>query len=447
MSTYTTERHFVNGNDEDLDESDAFCVIGYPQTPTTMISPMDKRRHLPAPHNPAIEADAPATISGVVSTRSRTKKAPPDSDRSLPEALSNNPGQKDVNPLTAPSGRSRNSEGNTRIKKQKQQRRKQDVLGSNKKQPLTDEVQLSPKSRPVDKRKSRGRKQNTTANSIPTPPETIIQHEDSRDDLDEDDDTAVIPSKTDEDILAKDPKQRKTLERNRAAARKCGIRKRNDESTLSSREQAAEDQNRYLSGAYNSLVAEVYFLKTELLRHTDCNCKLIQEYVSNEARRTVERMSRSFSDPQVLFSEESPSAASDETRHISHMGTTPNIFDYHNVHPAHAVDSSSMQYNGRFVAPASNNVFQPSWDSPGDFQMNSLGSAADELIETDGSWQFGTKQMVDSADMDMPDHDNPRHQNTSWTNIPVHNELLDPHYRNLNNGDRLYGAYAPGTSY
>jgi hypothetical protein len=95
----------------------------------------------------------------------------------------------------------------------------------------------------------------------------------------------------DEDDLPKDPRRRRILERNRIAATKCRLRKRDEASALASQEQAMEDQNRYLSSCFDSLTAEIYHLKTQLLQHTDCNCVLIQKYIANEAKRTVDGLS------------------------------------------------------------------------------------------------------------------------------------------------------------
>ncbi|KAI8649720.1 hypothetical protein NCS55_01434300 [Fusarium keratoplasticum] len=91
----------------------------------------------------------------------------------------------------------------------------------------------------------------------------------------------------DEDDLPKDPRRRRILERNRIAATKCRLRKRDEASALASRGQVMEDQNRYLSTCFDSLTAEIYYLKTQLLRHTDCNCVLIQKYIANEAKKSV----------------------------------------------------------------------------------------------------------------------------------------------------------------
>ncbi|KAH7120180.1 hypothetical protein B0J13DRAFT_568542 [Dactylonectria estremocensis] len=92
----------------------------------------------------------------------------------------------------------------------------------------------------------------------------------------------------DDEDLPRDPRRRRILERNRIAATKCRLRKRDEASALASCEQAMEDQNRYLSTYFDQLTAEIYHLKTQLLRHTDCNCILIQKYIANEARKSVD---------------------------------------------------------------------------------------------------------------------------------------------------------------
>ncbi|KAH6977673.1 hypothetical protein EDB80DRAFT_657867 [Ilyonectria destructans] len=99
----------------------------------------------------------------------------------------------------------------------------------------------------------------------------------------------------DDDDLPKNPRRRRILESNRIAATKCRLRKRDEASALASRERAMEDQNRYLCSCFDSLTTEIYYLKTELLRHTDCNCVLIQAYIANEARKSVDGLLASSS--------------------------------------------------------------------------------------------------------------------------------------------------------
>ncbi|KAF4417887.1 hypothetical protein F53441_14495, partial [Fusarium austroafricanum] len=94
----------------------------------------------------------------------------------------------------------------------------------------------------------------------------------------------------DDDDLPKDPRRRRVLERNRMAANKCRLRKRGEALALASREEAMEDRNRYLMTCFDSLTVEIYYLKTQLLQHTDCNCVLIQKYIANEAKMCADGM-------------------------------------------------------------------------------------------------------------------------------------------------------------
>lgn len=103
------------------------------------------------------------------------------------------------------------------------------------------------------------------------------------------------------------------LERNRVAATRCRLRKRDEALALTSQEQAVEDQHRYLSSYLESLTAEIYHLKTQLLRHTDCNCILIQRYITNEAKKTVDRLILCPSQQGTSNSGASPSDSSQTT--------------------------------------------------------------------------------------------------------------------------------------
>ena len=94
----------------------------------------------------------------------------------------------------------------------------------------------------------------------------------------------------DDDGLPTDPRRRRVLERNRVAANKCRLRKRDEASALASQEQSMEDQHRYLSSLSVSLTSEIIHLKNQLLQHTDCNCTLIQRYIAHQAKRSVDDM-------------------------------------------------------------------------------------------------------------------------------------------------------------
>ncbi|KAH7187667.1 hypothetical protein BKA60DRAFT_602313 [Fusarium oxysporum] len=74
----------------------------------------------------------------------------------------------------------------------------------------------------------------------------------------------------DDDDLPKDPRRRRVLERNRIAANKCRLRKRDEALALASREETIEDQNRYLMTCLDFLTVE--------------------NYIANEAQKCVDRL-------------------------------------------------------------------------------------------------------------------------------------------------------------
>ncbi|KAM6514350.1 hypothetical protein FALCPG4_015499 [Fusarium falciforme] len=88
--------------------------------------------------------------------------------------------------------------------------------------------------------------------------------------------------------LHNDPRRRRVQERNRIAAAKCRARKADEASALASLAEDMEDQNRHLSEVVDSAKAEIYSLKAQMLRHTHCNCVLIQKYIAQEAKNCVE---------------------------------------------------------------------------------------------------------------------------------------------------------------
>lgn len=160
----------------------------------------------------------------------------------------------------------------------------------------------------------------------------------------------------DDDDLPKDPRRRRILERNRIAATKCRLRKRDEASALASREQVMEDQNRYLSNCFDSLTAEIYHLKTQLLRHTDCNCVLIQRYIANEAKKSVDGLvgcssafhqyGDSLSPEYISASGSSSSASTAESLHMH----SPESDSVHSAWP------SSFQHGPR-TSDISENMF------------------------------------------------------------------------------------------
>lgn len=76
-------------------------------------------------------------------------------------------------------------------------------------------------------------------------------------------------------------------ERNRVASNKFRVKKREDAKKLQADEENMEQTNRKLLSSVSDLTQQVYELKMKLLQHTDCDCRLIQEYIANEANRYI----------------------------------------------------------------------------------------------------------------------------------------------------------------
>lgn len=85
---------------------------------------------------------------------------------------------------------------------------------------------------------------------------------------------------------AADMKQHR--EKNRVAARKCRQKAKDNAVELQRRERELRQQNKMLLGYVGSLREEILDLKDEILRHSDCNSGVIQNYIASAARRQME---------------------------------------------------------------------------------------------------------------------------------------------------------------
>lgn len=84
---------------------------------------------------------------------------------------------------------------------------------------------------------------------------------------------------------------RRLQERNRVASNKFRVKKKEDVRKLKADEEDMERINRDLSSCVADLTLEVYELKIQLLKHTDCDCSLIRSYITNEAHRYIQDIS------------------------------------------------------------------------------------------------------------------------------------------------------------
>jgi len=74
------------------------------------------------------------------------------------------------------------------------------------------------------------------------------------------------------------------LKRNRIAATKCRAKTKAAMAELEATEKAMCTKHYQLSTAVMGLREEVLMLKSELLKHGNCDCKVIQQYLTNAAK-------------------------------------------------------------------------------------------------------------------------------------------------------------------
>lgn len=83
---------------------------------------------------------------------------------------------------------------------------------------------------------------------------------------------------------------RRLRERNRVAANRFRVRKREHNAKLEIKKQEMEQQHHQLCHCVKELTQEVYQLKMQLLQHSECNCIMIQDYIGGEAQRYIHSM-------------------------------------------------------------------------------------------------------------------------------------------------------------
>ncbi|KAI0135140.1 hypothetical protein F4814DRAFT_443962 [Daldinia grandis] len=79
-------------------------------------------------------------------------------------------------------------------------------------------------------------------------------------------------------------KHRRNRERNRVAAHKCRQKAKQSMSELQIRERELSQQNRILQQHACSLRDEILDLKNEILKHSNCDSEIIQNYITRAAR-------------------------------------------------------------------------------------------------------------------------------------------------------------------
>ena len=80
--------------------------------------------------------------------------------------------------------------------------------------------------------------------------------------------------------------------RNRVSAAKCRNQKRHHADKLKVKVEELADLHQELSLCFNEVKSEVMRLKLEILRHADCDCDVIRGYISAEANKIVDKLTR-----------------------------------------------------------------------------------------------------------------------------------------------------------
>ncbi|KAI9760909.1 MAG: hypothetical protein M4579_001410 [Chaenotheca gracillima] len=83
-------------------------------------------------------------------------------------------------------------------------------------------------------------------------------------------------------LSGENDKRQRFLERNRVAASKCRMKKKEWTGNLEGRARELQHEKAQLSMMVGSLRDEVLFLKGELLKHTNCGCDRIRQYLDQE---------------------------------------------------------------------------------------------------------------------------------------------------------------------
>ena len=82
-------------------------------------------------------------------------------------------------------------------------------------------------------------------------------------------------------------KRQEALSRNRKAAQKCRRKKKDKMRCLENTVKELEETKTHLTERVHRLKEEVIFLKTLILRHSNCECVGVREYIANRARYLI----------------------------------------------------------------------------------------------------------------------------------------------------------------
>jgi len=141
--------------------------------------------------------------------------------------------------------------------------------------------------------KSKKRKRPSTSTDTPTQPTKRTRKYASRN----------SPKNEIDTTKPEDVRRFKFLERNRVAASKCRQKKKEWTNNLETKARELQKNNSNLRIMVESLRQEMVFLKSEMLKHSSCDCPAIHEYLQSGA---INNFDRSMSEEALFKREASP---------------------------------------------------------------------------------------------------------------------------------------------
>ncbi|KAF4949545.1 hypothetical protein FGADI_8843 [Fusarium gaditjirri] len=145
-------------------------------------------------------------------------------------------------------------------------------------------------------RATKAQRQHPPAEPVAKPRRRRVSKESSLKEEDEDED----------DGLDETAKRSKFLKRNRIAASKCRQKKKVWMSQLEETRLGLEGENNALHRQYNGLVDELSTIKNQLMQHASCNDANINQWLDNEAKKYVQRITAQSKQPPPMPPQNGP---------------------------------------------------------------------------------------------------------------------------------------------
>ena len=144
-----------------------------------------------------------------------------------------------------------------------------------------------------------------------------------------------------------DVKRNKFLERNRVAASKCRQKKKEWTGNLEGRARELQQDKQQLTVMVSSLKDEMIFLKGELLKHTDCGCSKIRQYLNQEATNFAAKPPHKYQESASTASPVGSAFESVMSSRNGSMSTADQNYDlgHFGAHEASPTFDSTQGYN------------------------------------------------------------------------------------------------------